>query len=211
MLNPAIKIAKSEGIDLPVMYVYLAGRIAGNCIDKCLEWRHKIINHYKHYKKDENGNYLSYPISFLDALNSKEADSIDAQGLKSAIPPNLIYDKDKLSVETAHVIVANMEDFFEEGVNLNYKSESINDALYQVKLLTEKISNRRENLGTICEVAWALYLQKPLILIVPEKRKHIYENHPFTRRASVIVTSVEQLLEQKWLQVLYKSIASAKY
>ena len=59
------------------------------------------------------------------------------------------------------------------------------------------------------EVAWALYLQKPVILIIPESRKEIFMKHPFTRRASVIVTSVEQLLEEKWLNILYKSIAGA--
>jgi len=77
--------------------------------------------------------------------------------------------------------------------------------------LKNKILNRRENFGTISEVAIAIYLQKPVILIVPEKRKEIYQNHPFSKRASVIVTSVNQLLKEKWCEILYKSIAGAIY
>ena len=77
--------------------------------------------------------------------------------------------------------------------------------------LQGKILNRRENLGTIFEISWALLLQKPLILIVPERRREIFEKHPFTCRASVIVTSVKELTDGKYLQILYKSIASAIY
>jgi len=233
MLNPEIKIAKSKGIDLPVMYVYLAGRIAGNCIDKCLKWRQDIVEHYKNYKlvpKPEyiNGNpsgapllpdqyeVVSYPIAFIDPLNSGEATSVDKLGLTSNIPSNLIYDKDLLSVERADVIVANVEDYFEVDIedilypNLDnmYSGEVL---MEMVERLREKILNRRENFGTICEIAWALYLKKPLILIVPESRKEIYIKHPFAKRASVIVTSSEQLLKEKWLQILYKSISGATY
>lgn len=216
-LNPSIKISKSTGIDLPVMYVYLAGRIAGNCIEKCVGWRQAIVNHYKNYKPVEEG-FEAYPISFLDPLNSGESNSIDKQGLTSHIPPNLIYDKDLLSVQRANVIVANVEDYFEEGItfmNLDSLTDlhvhSKETLFYQIKELEDKIKNRRENFGTICEIAWALYLTKPLILIVPESRKEIYQKHPFAKRASVIVTSVDQLLQEKWLQTLYKSIAGAIY
>lgn len=222
MLNPNIKIAKSTGVDLPIMYVYLAGRIAGNCIEKCVKWRKDIVKHYKNYKPifDLESNpeqiigYEAYPICFLDPLNSGEANSVDKLGLTSAIPPNLIYSKDLLSVNKADVVVANVEDYFEVGIedfmkipytpvktNMNYQSAFF--------ALQEKIKTRRENFGTICEIAWALYLQKPLILIVPESRENIYKNHPFSKRASVIVTSPQQLIEEKWLNTLYKSIAGA--
>lgn len=220
MLNPDIKIAKSKGIDLPVMYVYLAGRIAGNCIEKCMSWRQDIVKHYRDYKpvykRDNNTcieSYVSYPIAFIDPLNSGEANSVDKQGLTSSIPPNLIFDKDLLSVERADVIVANVEDYFEEGIpeaNEDYSMGMINKDQY-IDFLQEKIRNRRENFGTICEIAWALYLRKPLILIVPEARKDIYMKHPFAKRASVIVTSVDQLLQEKWLQILYKSVSGATY
>jgi nucleoside 2-deoxyribosyltransferase len=228
MLNPSSKIAKSEGIDLPIMYVYLAGRIAGNCIEKCLEWREQIITHYRHYKpvygrvyegaNDEVGkqmivSYDSYPIAFLSPLNSGEAKSVDKQGLTSSIPPNMIYDKDLLSVEKADCIVANMDDFFESGIEVELSLTDAPVGMYKeaYEKLREKILHRRENLGTICEVAWSLYLQKPLILIVPERREETFQKHPFMRRASAIVTSVDQLIEEKHLNILYKSIAGATY
>lgn len=240
MINPESKIAKSSGVDLPIMYVYLAGRIAGNCIQKCVAWRREIILHYRNYKQvskpDGHGlgmisSYESYPIAFLDPLNSGEADSVDLLGLTSNIPPNLIYDKDELSVARAHVVVANVEDYFEEGILdvLEYHAK-INEIvmakagevlsqdiinkefihlLNHFNKLVDAVKNRRENFGTISEIAWALKDRKPLILIVPEARKEIYFKHPFAKRASVIVTSVNELLEKKWLNILYKSMAGA--
>src|SRR5271154_1581633 len=131
-INPTAKIAKSEGIDLPIMNVYLAGRIAGECMDKCLGWRDQLIEHYRNYKPiysvppkenpfnhipNEIVGYESYPIAFLCPLNSGENKSCDAKGLTSHIPPNMIYAKDILSLEKADVIVANLEDYFEEGID----------------------------------------------------------------------------------------------
>ena len=216
MLNPNKKYIPSGGADLPILYVYLAGRIAGECIDKCLEWRHQIVNYYADYK-----GRGAYPISFLDALNSKEADSIDAKGLTSSIPANLIYDKDLLSVERADVIVAMMDDYMEENIqdlllvtpgNFNDPFEAAQFYQDNFYKLQDKILTRRPNWGTDSEVAWALYLKKPLILIAGnERQKKMLEKHPFMKRASVIVSSVEELLEHKWLNILYKSIAGATY
>lgn len=216
----------TKGIDRPILYCYLAGRISGDCIDQCLSWRHKIVDFYSNYKGKGK-----YPISFLDALNSKEADSIDAKGLTSSIPPGLIYDKDILSVERADVVVAMMDDYMEEGIQdlLTIKSQDIinegeyhdvinqdpskfvdfKKAFYQ---LQEKIINRRPNWGTDFEVSVAMYLGKPIILIAGnERQKKMLQLHPFMRRASVIVGSVEELLENKWLNIIYKSISSALY
>ena len=205
MFNPDKKYIHSEGVDLPIMYCYLAGRIAGECIDKCLAWRHKIINHYANY----NGKGV-YPISFLDALNSKESDSIDKKGLTSAIPPNLIYDKDILSVEKADVVVAMMDDYMEAGIEdiLHFKFPDEPSA----KILQNKILERRPNWGTDYEVSIAMYLKKPVILIAGnERQKAMLDKHPFMKRASVIVGSVDELLEKKWLNLLYKSISGAIY
>lgn len=208
MFNKDIKIAKSKGIDLPIMRVYLAGRISGDKITLCLNWRQDIINYYKNYK-----NRGAYPISFLCPLNSGEASSVDKQGLTSSIPPNLIYDKDLLSVRTADIVVANMDDFFEEDIQDELFTEKTEYYDYKIgfNTLVGKILDRRENLGTIFEIAWAIYLQKPLILIVPERHRKIFETHPFTKRASVIVSSVKELTDGKYLNLLYKSIASAIY
>lgn len=212
--NPDKKYIHSDGTDLPILYVYLAGRIAGDCIDKCLSWRHKIVDHYKNYK----GKGI-YPIAFLDALNSKEADSIDKKGLTSAIPPGLIYDKDLLSVKRSDVVVAMMDDYMEESVSDILNIDDIikyNNGIPNYKeaciKLQDVIKNRRPNWGTDCEVSWALYLNKPLILIAGNARqKLMLETHPFTKRASVIVSSVDELLEKKWLQIIYKSISGATY
>jgi hypothetical protein len=211
--NPDIKFVQSLGIDRPVMACYLAGRICGEHIDKCLAWRKKIVEHYKNYKGKG-----AYPIAFLDALNSKEADSIDKLGLTSTIPPNMIWDKDILSIHKADVIVANLDDFFEESLKFELSLDineledmTKNDLMGVIQKFQNKINNRRENLGTISEVMLGLYLGKPVILVVPERRKEIFEKHPFMRRASIIVSSVEQLLKEKWLQTLYKAIAGATY
>ena len=217
MFNPSARYAESNGIDLPILYCYLAGRISGDNINECLGWRESLVRHYKHYAQDEFGN-KSYPISFLCPLNSGESSSVDAKGLTSSIPPNLIYDKDFLSVKRADVIVANMDDFFEVGIERllhesvdSLENNSKEELIFKLTTLQKRIINRRPNLGTISEVAWALYLNKPLILIVPEAQKVIFEKHPFTRRASVIVYSEQQLIREKWLNKLYKSISSAVY
>ena len=217
MLNKEKAFIRSEGIDLPILYVYLAGRIEGNCIDKCLAWRHKIIKYYKNYK-----GRGAYPIAFLDALNSKEADSLDAKGLTSSIPPNLIYQKDLMSVKRADVLVCHMEDFMGEGLayelgiskTLEDNPEQQRDLPYKEMFfkLQNAIKNRRPNYGTDSEMAWGLLLDKPTILIAGTKeRKEILELHPFTNKSSVIVESVEELLEGKYLNLLYKSIASSVY
>ncbi|KKM69425.1 hypothetical protein LCGC14_1451010 [marine sediment metagenome] len=209
------KLTGFEGIDLHTMHVYLAGRISGENIDLCLGWRHKIIEYYKNYK-----GRGAYPISFLCPLNSGEAESVDKKGLTSSIPPNLIFDKDLLSVQHADVVVANLDDFFEVGIedlldpNIkfheqdHYPTYAIERAFSR---LQDKVLNRRENIGTIFEIAWAMLLNKPLILIVPERRQETFRKHPFTCRASVIVTSVDELVDGKYLNLLYKSIAGATY
>ena len=206
MLNPEIKIAKSEGLDLPVLKVYLAGRISGDNIELCLKWRKDIVNHYKNFKGEGQ-----YPISFLCPLNSGEANSVDEKGLTSSIPPNLIYDKDILSIEHADIIVANMDDFFILDIEDPNDRWTKREWAENYLKLFQHCYNRRENMGTIEEVGLARYLKKPIILIVPERRKYIFETHPFQKRASVIVSSVDELLKGKYLELLYKSIASAIY
>jgi hypothetical protein len=235
--NPDIKFAKSRGIDLPLMTVYLVGRISGNCMDKCLSWRKEIIDYYRNYKpinvipKHQNGEksqkkligYESYPISFLCPLNSGESKTADELGLKSHLPKNLIYDKDILSLHKADCIVANLDDFMEDGIEelLDFDKEFYqNTKLFNSKIgfnwkeaffkLQEKITNRRANLGSHFEVSVALYLRKPVVLIAgTERNKYILENHPFFGRASVIVLNTEQLLKEKWLQTLYKAMAGS--
>lgn len=218
MLNPNKKIAKSEGVDLPLMRVYLVGRISGNCIDKCTAWRKQIINHYSKYRPIVNDekqivDYEAYPIAFISPLNSGESKTADSLGLKSHIPPGLIFDKDMLSLNSADIIVANLDDFMEYGI------EDLMDEIYKgvgmdyqsaFERLKKVIQTRRPNYGSMYEISIAMHLGKPVILIAGnEHSKYICENHPFLRRASVVVKDVDTLLKEKWLQTLYKSMAGS--
>jgi len=225
MLNPEFKFAKSKGIDIPTMYIYLVGKISGSCMEQCLSWRKQIIEHYRNYKPIYSmgtqpiiTGYESYPISFICPLNSGESKTADKMGLKSHLSKNLIYDKDILSLHKADAIVANLDDFMEVGIedllkikfNEQETSEpkiGYKDAFYK---LQETIINHRANLGSHFEVSVALYLRKPVILIAGnERNKYILDNHPFFNRASVIVLNTDQLLKEKWIQVLYKSMAGS--
>lgn len=194
MLNKDIKFAKSKGIDLPLMKVYLAGYMAGNVDKQCKEWRLKIRNHYKNWKKETKwirGNFddikteytVSYPMCFLDPYNGPESKSIDPKGLTSNIPPNAIRDGDKLSVKHADVVVVNIDTFGQD----------------------------RPTWGTPTEMAWAIdKYEHPVIVIVP---KHMGDmtRHPFVGRASWIVENVDEMLDKKCLEYFYKRMSGAIY
>lgn len=237
MLNPEFKIARSKGIDIPTMYIYLVGKISGNCMEQCLSWRKQIIDHYRNYKpvygQVYNGawdligetkivSYESYPISFMCPLNSGESKTADNLGLKSHLSKNLIYDKDILSLHKADAIVANLDDFMEVGIedylipqhptafDEAYTEPPNFDYIKAYNVLKETIINRRANLGSHFEVSVSLYLRKPVILIAGnERNKYILENHPFFSRASIVVLDTDQLLKEKWIQTLYKSMAGS--
>lgn len=217
MINFDKKIAKSDGVDIPLMKAYLVGRISGNCMDKCTEWRKQIIEYYMDYK-----GRGAYPISFMCPLASGESKTADALGLKSHLPKNLIYDKDILSLHKADIIIANLDDFMENGIEdylIPNDPLAFDEAISEppnfdyrkaYNILKEVILNRRPNLGSHFEVSVALYLRKPVILIAGNQHnKYILENHPFFGRASVIVLNVEQLLKEKWIQILYKAMAGS--
>jgi len=230
MLNPDFKFAKSKGIDIPTMYIYLVGKISGNCMEQCLNWRKQIIEHYRNYKpiyetyiptsdvqrvtgiKEETKiiGYESYPISFICPLNSGESKTADKLGLKSHLSRNLIYDKDILSLHKADAIVANLDDFMEVGIEDILKMDCDYTEGDDFRKLRDTILERRANLGSHFEVSVALYLRKPVLLIAGnERNKYILDNHPFFSRASVIVLDTDQLLREKWIQVLYKSMAGS--
>jgi len=66
----------------------------------------------------------------------------------------------------------------------------------------------REPLGTQWELAWCWQLQKPFIIISEDEK---YSRHPFTAQACIFCKSVEELINQKWLNYFYKRIAGANY
>ena len=53
MFNPDLKYAHSKGVDLPLMYVYLAGYMSGEKLKETTEWRKKIRKHYREWEQSE--------------------------------------------------------------------------------------------------------------------------------------------------------------
>ena len=197
MFNPDIKYAHSKGVDLPIMYVYLAGYMSGEKLKETTEWRMRIRKHYREWepvdskKKTlvsngfkltalEEQEYLAFPIACLDPYNGKEFATIDKKGLKSHIPANAIIMGDYLSVSKADIIVANMDTF---GAS-------------------------RPSVGTQWEMAWAWQMKKPIVLISDNEN---YIHHPFTGQSSWIVKDVDELLEKKVLETFYRRMAGAIY
>ena len=183
-----------------MLKIYLAGFISGNKIKECTGWRIEIREHYDNYSVLRNFKYGSddykkdliscqntirvvakYPIDWLDPLNGKELNSIDAQGLKSACPVNSIVHRDYMSVSQADIIVANMDTFGEQ----------------------------RPLTGTICELAWAWDKHKPIIMITNEAKYK--DHPFLSYFASVIVKDVQTLIEEKIINHFYKGVHSAIY
>jgi hypothetical protein len=188
MFNPDLKYAHSKGVDLPLMYVYLAGYMAGEKLQECTSWRKEIRAYYRNWELSSQSSegkkeYLSFPISFLDPFNGKEIDTIDKKGLTSSIPAHAIIHGDYMSVTKADVVVANLDTF---GAD-------------------------RPMIGTHWELAWTWNMKKPFVLIVPENKLETYTKHPFTSQASWVVTSVTELLNKKVLETFYKRMAGAVY
>ena len=201
MFNPDIKYAHSKGVDLPLMYVYLAGYMSGEKLEECTAWRKKVREHYRKWEETvigydnvysklgavtgvvANTDYKAFPIAFLDPFNGKEIDTIDKKGLTSSFPANSIVHSDYMSVKKADLVVANLDTF---GAD-------------------------RPSIGTHWELAWTWHMRKPFVLIVPEGMKETYTKHPFTAQASWIIESVDELLDLKVLESFYRRIAGAIY
>jgi len=88
------------------MKVYLAGIIDGKNIEKCREWRHKVIKHYTNWK-NTGKNYGD--LCFLNPLNGE--DNVSPDGLTSNVPTKAILDKDYIAIKTCDLFIAYMENF----------------------------------------------------------------------------------------------------
>lgn len=184
MLNPNVKIARSKGIDLPILYVYLGGYMSKDKLKETTEWRIEIRDYFKNYEYDyEVEDTVSFPVSCLDPYNGKEFDSISADGVKSHIPPNAIRRSDRMSVNKSDVVIANMNTF----------------------------GSKRKMIGTICEMQWAFDADKPVIIIANEEEIDLYKDHPFTCHADYFLTDYKQLFEQKIIETYYRRIAGSIY
>jgi nucleoside 2-deoxyribosyltransferase len=122
-----------------------------------------------------------WDIVWLDPLNGKEFAEITEDGLKSNVPAEAIFDRDLMSVKEADLLIVNMNTF----------------------------GATRPPLGTICELAWAGYLNKPIIFISKDVN---YIEHPFVKRmVSWIVPDIDTLLKEKIINYFYKGINTAVY
>jgi len=154
------------------MKVYLAGYISGIKIKECAEWRVRIREYYS--RKD-------WPVVFLDPLNGKEFSELTDDGLKSNVPFEAIFDRDKMAVKEADILIVNLNTFGEA----------------------------RTPFGTHCELAWAGLLGKPIILITNDV--NYIEHPFIKRMVSWIVPDVETLLKEKVLNYMFKGINNADY
>jgi len=137
------------------------------------------------WRKDIRSYYLNKgwdDLVFLDPLNGDERESIDDEGLESSlIPGKALVHRDYESVKNSDLIIANLDTFGAE----------------------------RPLTGTIYELAWAWEFKTPVIVITTNPR---YKRHPFIiDTACMVVESVEELIEKKYLNYFYKGQVSAIY
>jgi len=195
-----------------MMNIYLVGYISGAKIEQCIAWRKRIREHYDNWKKpiyesDTNKNprinleaheWLrtpivkenktivgyrkeKYPITWLDPLNGQEIGTITSKGLKSNIPGKAFVHRDFNCVKMADLLIANLDTF----------------------------GDTRPLTGSIYELAWGWYFKTPTIIITTEQN---YKEHPFiVDTASIIVPSVDELLEKKYINYFYKGMHGAIY
>ena len=123
----------------------------------------------------------AWDIIWLDPINGKAIATITPDGLKSNMPAKALVARDITSVQETDLLIANLHTFGE----------------------------LRAPTGTICEIAIAGYLRKPMIIITDDIN---YTEHPFIRDfASIIVPTVDELLEKKYIDYFYKGKVSARY
>jgi hypothetical protein len=128
-------------------------------------------------------HYLSraWDIVWLDPINGKAIGDITPDGYKSSIPGKAFVSRDIKCVEEADLVIANLDNFGAE----------------------------RPIIGTMCELAIRGYLRKPLIIITDN---YIYNDHPWIKDfASIMVSSVDELLEKKYIDYFYRGTVTARY
>lgn len=97
--------------------------------------------------------------------------------------------------------------------NKNIYLENYTGNIYCLEVKNHSLFVRRKNINkamwcgnTICEMAWAFQLRKPIIMISDNYR---YINHPFTSYfASAIVKDTDELLKGNLIQQFYKGLAN---
>jgi hypothetical protein len=89
--------------------IYLCGYIGGvQVIDKCSEWRNKLINRYT---PSMSGCECPLNITWMNPLEGKKVTTLGKNGLKSNIPTNAIIQRDYQSVIKSDILIANLDNF----------------------------------------------------------------------------------------------------
>lgn len=123
----------------------------------------------------------AWEICWLDPMNGHAFGTITPEGFKSDIPGKAFVSRDIKCVEESDLIIANLNTFGEP----------------------------RAPTGTLSEIAISGYLNKPLIVITNDIN---YYEHPWIKEfASIIVSSVDELLEKKYIDYMYKGTVLARY
>ena len=65
--------------------------------------------------------------------------------------------------------------------------------------------------GTLFELGYAKAKEKPYIIIADETKIELAKNHPFLNKAIGIYKNVDELIESKILNFLFKRINPANY
>ena len=110
-----------------------------------------------------------------------EIETISEDGMTSCVPPKAILTKDYNAIKKCDLFVVNMNTF---GVT-------------------------RPPLGTILEIGMAWEARKVIMMITQDE---LYKKHPFvSNMVDWYFDSVEDMLEKKAINILYKSFNSAPY
>ncbi len=210
--NPKIKFANSKGIDLPIMYCYLAGYMSGEKLKETTDWRINIRKHYRNWESKKATCKYCY------GQGKEKSDT----SLKLNVCP-ICKGKGVTVIETVSYPIAFLDPYNgkefatidKEGLKSHIPANAIIHGDYMsvqkadiVVANMNTFGGSRPMTGTLWELAWTWQMKKPFILITDDKN---YIHHPFTGQASWIVSSVEELLNEKILETFYRRLAGAVY
>ena len=118
---------------------------------------------------------------FFDPMNGQAISTITTDGLKSSVDPQALFHRDYRAIQESDLIIVNLNTFGET----------------------------RTPTGTICEIALAWEMKKPIIIITDEMQ---YKAHPFLRYfASAFVKDVDELLENQLIEYFYRGTVNPRY
>jgi hypothetical protein len=142
-----------------------------------------VIDQCKSWRKEIRGHYENWKGigSYGIAFIDPTVGEVFDNSSDFVLPSTAIVSKDLLSIQRSDLLLANLDNF----------------------------GCKREPYGTIMEIAMAWQLQKPIITIT---NNPVYISHPFIKTmSSIIVSTTKELLDNKILNIYFKSINGANY